>query len=171
MKTLLILFTLSLPFNANLVDQSGLIKIRNLIIEAAESKKANRELKTLLASYEHPDALIKGYKAASLMIEGKHMFNPLSRWNKFKEGKQLMEESIKADAKNYELRFLRFSIQTHIPPVLGYSSEIEVDKSLLINGLIGIKDKDLKTRVLNFLLASKASTQQDLIKLKQWKNK
>ncbi len=171
MKTFLILITLLFPLNTNRIDQSALIKIRNMIVAAADSKEANLKLKAFLASYQDQGALINGYKGASVMIEAKHMMNPLNRWSKFKEGKVMMEEAIKADYKNYELRFLRHSIQTNVPSVLGYSGEIETDKKFLVSGLMSLKDEDLKNRVYKFLLASKTTTKEDLKKLKQWKNK
>jgi len=169
MKLLIILFTFLLPVRAHLIDKAPIQKIRSLLVDAAESKKANKELKALLAACEN-NALMNGYRGASVMIEAKHMFNPLSRWNKFKQGKALVENAIKNDASNYELRYLRFAIQTHIPPVLGYSANIQADKKLLIDRFASVKDADLKKRVLNFLLTAKVCTKEELNKLKQWKN-
>jgi len=151
-------------------EKVPMVKIRTLLIQAAESKKANKELQALLEACNPKDPLINGYKGASVMIEAKHMFNPLARWNKFKQGKALIENAIKADAANYELRYLRFAIQTNIPPVLGYSAEIDLDKKLLIDRLRKVNDTDLRNRVLNFLLAAKVCTNEELNKLKQWKN-
>ncbi len=113
---------------------------------------------------------MNGYRGAAVMIEAKHMFNPMARWNKFKEGKALIENAIKTDALNYELRYLRFAIQTSIPPVLGYSANIETDKKLLIDRLESVNDTDLKKRVINFLLTAKVCTNEELNKLKQWKS-
>jgi len=151
-------------------EKVPIVKIRTLLLQAAESKKANKELKAILETCNPKDPLINGYMGASVMIEAKHMFNPMARWNKFKAGKALVENAIKADAGNYELRYLRFSIQTNIPPVLGYSADIEADKKLLIDRLRNVNDADLKNRVLNFLLAAKVCTHEELNKLKQWKN-
>ena len=151
-------------------EKVPIVKIRTLLLKAAESKKANKELQTILDTCNPKDPLINGYQGASVMIEAKHMFNPLARWNKFKQGKALLEDAIKADALNYELRYLRFAIQTSIPPVLGYSANIEGDKKMLIDRLRKINDTDLSNRVLNFLLAAKVCTNEELSKLKQWKN-
>jgi hypothetical protein len=170
MKLLIILLTFLFPLKGEYAEKAPIVKIRRLLIQAAESKKANKELKTLLASCDLRDPLINGYVGASLMIEAKHMFNPLGRWNKFKEGKALIENAIKADALNYELRYLRFAIQTNIPPVLGYSANVQADKKLLIDKLGAVNDTDLRSRVLNFLLTAKVCTNEELKKLKQWKS-
>ncbi|MEJ5960962.1 hypothetical protein [Pedobacter immunditicola] len=162
----------SSPLKNNIytVENVPIVKIRTLLIQAAESKKANKELKTILDACNPKNPLINGYQGASVMIEAKHMFNPLARWNKFKQGKALIEDAIKADSLNYELRYLRFAIQTNIPPVLGYSADIQADKKLLIDRLRKITDTDLRNRVFNFLLSAKVCTKEELNKLKQWKN-
>jgi oligoribonuclease (3'-5' exoribonuclease) len=171
MRILLILLTFLVPAKASFADKTPIVKIRNLLIQAAESKKANKELIALLATCETNVPLVDGYRGASVMVEAKHMFNPLSRWNKFKEGKALIEEAIKNDGDSYELRYLRFCIQTHIPPVLGYSANIQSDKKFLMDRLPQVNDTDLKNRVLNYLMASKVCTNEEMNKLKQWKSK
>jgi hypothetical protein len=169
MRILIILFTLLWSPSMSNMSKPSLVQIRNLLMQAAESKKANTQLKAALSQYGKDDILINGYRGVSTMIEAKHMFNPLSRWNKFKEGKALMEEAIKSDVNNFELRYLRFAIQTTIPPVLGYSANIEEDKKLLIAQVQKIKDADLKSRTINYLISTKHCTPQELNQLKKWK--
>ncbi|MET3114349.1 hypothetical protein AAKU52_002083 [Pedobacter sp. CG_S7] len=171
MKLLLLIFTFLMPLSANDVDKNAIIKIRDLLLKAADSRKANKDLKAVLANYSNSNTLINGYRGAAVMIEAKHMFNPLSRWNKFKQGKELIEDAIKKDGENYELRYLRFAIQTTIPAVLGYSENINTDKKMLINQLEGLNDTDLRKRVIIYLLAAKVCTTEELNKLKLWKNK
>lgn len=156
---------------AGTVDKPSMVEIRNMLVQAAESKKVNQQLQTKLAQYGQNDPLIKGYQGASIMIEAKHMFNPLSRWNKFKLGRSRVESAIKDDQDNFELRYLRFAIQTNIPEVLGYSAHINEDKNFLLSRLQGTKDKDLKQRVVAYMLQSKACTAEEKNKIRQWKTK
>jgi len=169
MKILLILFTFLWSPAATTMNKPSLVEIRNLLMQAAESKKANTQLKAALAQYAGNNTVINGYRGVSKMIEAKHMFNPLSRWNKFKEGRAMMEEAIEADVNNFELRYLRFAIQTSVPPVLGYSKNIEEDKKLLIAQLDRVKDTDLRTRTVKYLISTKHCTPEELNKLKKWK--
>jgi len=169
MKTLLILFTFLWSPAPNNLHKPSLVEIRNLLMQAAESKKANTQLKAALAQYAENNTVINGYRGVSTMIEAKHMFNPLSRWNKFKEGRAMMEDAIKTDVNNFELRYLRFAIQTSVPPVLGYSKNIEEDKKLLIAQLERVKDSDLRTRTVKYLMSTKYCTPEELNKLKKWK--
>jgi hypothetical protein len=169
MKILVILFTFLFNPAVNNMNKPSLVEIRNLLVQAAESKKANTQLKAALAQYGDNNTVIKGYRGVSTMIEAKHMFNPMSRWNKFKQGKALIEEAIKADANNYELRYLRFAIQTSVPAVLGYSANIEEDKKLLIAQLEKVKDTYLRDRTVKHLMSTKHCTPEELNKLKKWK--
>ena len=165
---LLILFTLLFNPAINM-NRASLVEIRNLLIQAAESKKANTQLKEALAQYPENNPVINGYRGVSTMIEAKHMFNPMSRWNKFKQGRAMMEEAIESDVNNFELRYLRFAIQTSVPAVLGYSKHIEEDKKLLISQLDKIKDTDLRNRTVKYLRSTKYCTPEELNMLKKWK--
>jgi hypothetical protein len=169
MKILVILFTFLFNPAVNNMNKPSLVEIRNLLMQAAESKKANTQLKAALAQYPDNNMVIKGYRGVSTMIEAKHMFNPMSRWNKFKQGRAIMEEAIQSDVNNFELRYLRFAIQTSVPAVLGYSKHIEEDKKLLISQLDKVKDADLRNRTVKYLMSTKHCTPEELNKLKKWK--
>ena len=69
----------------------------------------------------------------------------------FKKGKKILENAIKADDKNVELRFLRFNIQTHIPSFLGYNNDIDSDKFFLETSFQKITDENLKAFLLPYL--------------------
>ena len=144
-------------FNINTLN---MIEIRNLYEIAADSKTANAKLTTLLASTDSNDALLNGYRGAAMMMEANHVFNPITKLSRFKKGKQVIENAIKSDGMNVELRFIRLTIQTNVPSFLGYSSAIEADKKLLLQQLDQIKDKDLRNRITNYLR-----------KINVWKNK
>ena len=58
---------------------------------------------------------------------GKSCFSPISKWNTFKKGKGNIEQAIKIEPDNVELRFIRLSIQKNIPSFLGYKSNIDED--------------------------------------------
>ncbi|MEJ5995981.1 hypothetical protein WG904_16255 [Pedobacter sp. Du54] len=142
------------------IDSINVIEIRNLYEIAADDKQANKKLIALLMPVKNDDALLTGYKGAAIMMEANHVFNPITKLSRFNKGKQLIENAIRKDGSNVELRYIRLTIQTNIPGFLGYSNAIEADKKLLINKLEGIKDRDLKNRIENYLQ-----------RIKIWKNK
>ena len=88
------------------------------------------------------------------MVMAKHVINPFSKLSYFSKGKQLLEKTIEADAKNVELRFLRFAVQTNLPSFLGYKEHIQKDKAFLIKSIGHINDLELKQQVVAYLKSS-----------------
>ena len=152
------------------VDEIKLIELRNLYEQAINNEKANLRLANLIHSGNN-SATIIGYKGAGTMILANHVFSPISKLNKFNRGKKLLEQAVKQDPTNLELRYLRLTIQTNVPKFLGYSKEINTDKTILINGLEQLSDKDLKNRIVDYLLKSSICTNDELKKVSLWKNK
>ncbi len=68
-----------------------------------------------------------GYLGGLQTIWANHVFSPISKWNTFKKGKGNIEQAIKIEPDNVELRFIRLSIQKNIPSFLGYKSNIDED--------------------------------------------
>lgn len=159
---------LVLILNTTLVN---LIEVRNLYEVAANNKTANTKLIKLLADVKIDNALLTGYKGAAIMMEANHVFNPITKLSRFKKGKQLLEYAIKLDGTNVELRYIRLTIQTNVPSILGYSNAIEIDKKVIMNELELLKDKDLRNRMISYLTQAKVCNSEELRKIKVWKNK
>ena len=149
----------------------NVIEVRNLYEVAASSKSANTKLINLLSSVKIDNALLTGYKGAAIMMEANHVFNPITKLNRFKKGKQLVEYAIKLDATNVELRYIRLTIQTNVPGILSYSSAIEIDKKIIINQLELLNDKDLRNRMISYLTRANICNSEELRKINVWKNK
>ena len=86
------------------------------------------------------------------MLMAKHVINPFSKLSYFKKGKLMLENAIKADYTNVELRFLRYTIQTNVPGFLNYTSEKNLDRTFIAQSLPKLKDQDLKKIISEFLL-------------------
>ncbi len=169
MKLSLILILL-LHFT-NIKEDSELIKIRNLYENAAIKEEAQVKLNLLLLNIKPESYLLSGYKGANIMIGASYVFNPISKLNKFNKGRKLVEDAIKNEPNNLELRYLRFTLQTNLPRFLGYTNQINRDKIFMINQLGVLKDLDLRFRIVTYLLASSWCNESDLKKLEAWKNK
>lgn len=143
--------------------------LRKLYYEAAENKTAVKKLSALLAKVnDNSDAILIGYKGATEMMEAKYAFNPVTKLSRFNKGKNYLEKAIKKEPKQAELRFIRFSIQTNLPSFLGYNDHIKVDKDALINSVVKIDDKQLKSNIIDYLIISKQCNQEEIKKLKNW---
>ena len=106
---------------------------------------------------EQSPPLFMGFRAMCYMVLCKHCLNPFTRLSYFNKGKNLLETSLKKEPTNTELIFFRFSVQTHVPALLGYSAKIRSDKEFLINYLQDNflsknKDVDLYNNVKLYLL-------------------
>ena len=144
------------PFERNAtVDMAS---VRTMFQQAAVDEMACKKMISLLAPYDEKEPLLLGYKASGTMMMAKHVFNPFSKLSYFKKGKQMLEDAINTDDKNFELRFLRFIAQTNIPSFLGYDDDIEKDKEFILNHFLQIKDTGLKAFVLPALIKSKYLT-------------
>jgi len=127
-------------------------EIRLLYEKSDKDESSCNKLIEILSVYNEKDnPLYAGYKASAIMMMAKHVFNPFSKMSYFKKGKKILENAIKADDKNVELRFLRFNIQTHIPSFLGYNNDIDSDKFFLETSFQKINDENLKAFLLPYL--------------------
>ena len=133
------------------------IEAVKILFEASpNSRSAADRLSTMLATIDQNSApLLICYKGAAEMMQAKYKFNPINKFHKFRTGKKLIEEAVKKESDNIEIRFLRFAIQTNLPAFLNYNDHIQSDKKFLLNNLQKTKDKRLKQNILNYLLASK----------------
>ncbi len=138
-----------------------MITVRNLYYKAALSKTDSENLKTILESIPNPNECIKGYIGASYMIEAKHAFNPANKLSYFNNGKNILENAIKNDPGNIELKFLRICIQSNAPSLLGYNMHIETDKKFILLKYALNTDLDLKKRIKEFMSKSSLCTEEE----------
>ncbi|MDE3182566.1 MAG: hypothetical protein KGM16_04025 [Bacteroidota bacterium] len=127
-------------------------EVRSLYEKAVNDESACNKLVEILSPYnENNNPLYAGYKASAIMMMAKHVINPFSKMSYFKKGKRILENAIKADENNIELRFLRFNAQTHMPSFLGYNGDIKKDKAFLEDSFSKITDVKLKEFMLPYL--------------------
>ena len=142
-------------------EQWNMITIRDLYYTASSSKEDSEKFKSAVKSIPTPNECIKGYVAVSYMIEAKHVFNPATKLSYFNKGKILLDNSIKIEPQNTELRFLRLGIQTNVPSFLEYNKQIEADKNFILLKYLSQTDLDLKKRIKEFMIQSDICSQQE----------
>lgn len=108
-----------------------------------------------------------GYKGALTMIMAKHTMNPFKKLDCFNTGKSLLEQALKNEPNNIELHYLRFSIQCNAPAFLDYNNQKESDKLFLLKQANSVKDADLKSRMIQFLLQCPALSAKEKLNLHQ----
>ncbi len=122
----------------------------------------------LLDKLDNPtNYTLLGYKGVLTIIMAKHYYSPFKKMEAFDTGKALLERAILSEPNNIELRYLRFTIQCNTPSFLKYNTSIQPDKTFLLSRIETCGDKDLKKRIILFLLQSEQISQQEKQPLKK----
>lgn len=143
----------------------SITEVRNAYEKAVYSEQVANELLDKLNSTNNNTLL--GYKGTVTMMMAKHVFSPYKKLNYFKNGKEILEQTILKEPLNIELRFLRFSIQSNSPKFLEYHSNLQSDKLFLLKEVKTLTDADLKQRITNFLLKSSEVNKTEKLTLQQ----
>lgn len=115
----------------------------------SDSKSANK-LKDLTASESSP--LIKAYHGVSYAFLAKHGSNPMSKLSNLKKGLNIMNQAVKLDSKDVEIRFLRYSVESNIPRFVSFESHTIMDKKFINENL---QTKHDYYKVINAFMKSK----------------
>lgn len=135
--------------------------------QAAASKEASDKFYDLLHKYNEPNALVLGYKAASEAIKARDA-SMLNKLTYIQQASRTFEQAMALDPSNAEVRFLRFSVESNLPPFLGLSKHVEEDKAFLLDAALqhprsGLDEEAFRT-VRGFLVGrghvSEAEAQQ-----------
>lgn len=144
MKLLLILLLWARPAGqqqSKIADDMEHIRIS--YEEAPVNKTTCRAMIEKLAS-KTQSAVHLAYLGAFKAIWAKHTLNPLGKLSTFKKGKTLIEQAVRNDPDNVEIRFLRLSVQKNCPDFLGYNKQIEGDRQFIDANKARISSAQLK---------------------------
>lgn len=132
--------------------QTGLMPVRNAFYAVSEQKVATTVLRSNIeSSKDAPQTVLMAYTGMYHMLAARDYVNPISKWNTFRKGKNLLDNAVEKDAKNPEIRLLRLSAQLSVPSFLGYNNNIEADKRVILNELGQVTDQDLRRRLIRFM--------------------
>lgn len=159
---LLLVACLSLVISAERVV--SLQQARSAFEKAAVNEQIGADFLTKVTF--PPNNVLLGYKGAVTMIMAKHAFSPLKKLEYFNQGRAILEQALKAEPNNIELRYLRFSIQCNSPSFLGYYEEKKSDKVILLQEISRIADIELKRKITQYLLQCSELTAQEKLALR-----
>lgn len=115
---------------------------------SSKSEKVCNEMLKQIPSECSVTAL--GYKGALTMMKASYAWLPMDKLSYFNKGKDLLEQAIKKDPNNIELRYIRFSVQQSVPAMLGYDHKA-ADRQFLEKNLPLEKDPELKKIIQLYL--------------------
>lgn len=155
----------------NCFAQINIDKMRADYAVAVKDKKLCAANLKILEAGAHT-ATERGYLAAYEILWAKHKNNPFTKINQFKKGKNLLESVITKNQNNIDLRFIRWSVQTHAPSFLQYNEDRLIDKEFLVHNLQKLRSQEGKNIIYKYLSEANsylkgvhAFTQAELVEL------
>tara|TARA_B110000116_G_C16577611_1_gene464770 strand:- start:62 stop:517 length:456 start_codon:yes stop_codon:yes gene_type:complete len=126
--------------------------IRSSYLLASSSEANCNKLGEILNKRNNKSSpLIIGYKGCYYLIKCKFIKNPINKVAYFKKGRRLLEYAIKKHPTLVELRFIRYTVQIHMPKYLMYHNSIEKDISFVENNIESIKDQETQDFITSSL--------------------
>ncbi|MCW3160986.1 hypothetical protein [Chryseobacterium oryctis] len=143
--------------------QSDLDELRNSYAKANLSNANTQAFINIAEKQSGSDVIITGYKAAAQIMEAK-----ITKGNRkalVKTGATNLENIIKSNPNNIELRLIRLSVQENIPKIVGYNKNLKEDKTFILNNY-GKQNTALKNYIKRFAAQSKTITAEERATLK-----
>lgn len=131
----------------------NLKELRILIKQCEKSETASKSLieKSTAAYVVNKEPIYAGFMAVGNFFMAKHAFNPLKKISYFNQGKKLLENAVRSEPDNVEIRVMRLLTQENIPNILGYHQHIKEDRIFIRKEYQKIDDPDLKKFVIDYL--------------------
>ena len=159
------IFFLLVLFETSIFANTDLVALRIEINIAAEDEKVAVTFYERMSQVNETSIpILLGFKAISILIMGKHSFNPYIKLKYFYQGKSILDKAIEKES-SLELHFLRFAVQTNIPPFLPYTGDIEGDKKIIFSNLYKSTDQDLVKRIIKYMGSTEYCSENELKQL------
>lgn len=151
---------LMLSFLAGLLfffQSSDLEALRNAYSKANLSNEGAKIFIAIAEKKTSSDPVVTGYKAAAEILEAKVTTQKNKRKSFVKSGATSLENVIKNNPNNIELRVIRMSVQENIPKIVGYSRNLKEDKTFIVKNY-SKQNAALKSYIKKFAAQSKTMT-------------
>lgn len=159
MKSLVIILFTFLSFIQNPTD------VREQYYAASKSKQNAEKFYNLLAKYNKENKTMIAYKGAALALKSKYAPDKKDKKELFIEGVTTIENCVKQEPSNAEIRLIRLSIQENTPKFLKYKANIDEDKKMILS-LFDKQSKELKEYIKIYINQSKVFTEVEKQKIK-----
>jgi len=118
---------------------------------------------------DSPESVILAYRAATQALLARQTGNPFRKLGYVKQSENTFRSALALEPENVEIRYLRFSIQHHLPAFLGMSRDLETDWEVIVRNLPGFRAPEpLKQEIIQFMIESGRCESDQLQQLKSW---
>lgn len=134
--------------------------VREHYVDASNNAVKAEAFYDLMANYSKEDKVLFAYKGASIALKAKFAKTIKEKKSLFAEGVKLVENAVKSEPNNVEIRLIRLSIQENTPRILNYKKNIDEDKKLLLSNLAE-QNQSLKEYIKKYISQSKVFTDKE----------
>ncbi len=145
--------------------QTDLEALRNSYSKANLSNENAKNFIEIAEKKTSSDVVTSAYRAASKILEAKITSGIGKKKALVKTGANSLEEIIKNNPNNAELRVIRMSVQENVPKIVGYYKNLKEDKAFLISNY-SEQNSELKHYIKDFANQSKTFSDTDKASLK-----
>lgn len=141
----------SLSFCSNAQDRS-IHEIRHEFYQSTLDYQYAFPLYDKLYKIRNPNALELAYMAATQAILAKPGWNVFKKFGYLRQSRNTFQKAIERNMNDLEIRFLRLSVEHHIPRYLGFSKHIVHDKQVIIENIEMFKEKELPKEISDYII-------------------
>lgn len=149
MKKFVLLFLLYCGF----MNAQSLVELRTYLQKGENSEEVSKTLisKSKSAYETTKKPIYEAFYAVGNFFMAKHAGNPISKYSYFNKGKKLLEDAVKKEPNNLEIRLMRYISQEKTPKFLGYNSNLKTDKEFILKNYKNSPDRDLIDFIKKYL--------------------
>ncbi|MCY7410425.1 MAG: hypothetical protein LH473_09140 [Chitinophagales bacterium] len=156
-------------FSFSITSGFTIEEIRTSYGKALENSKIADQLLQSLNNVTVNEPLFLAYKGATEALIAKHAFNPYKKYEYLDKSMKTLAQAIAKDPLNPEIRFLRFTIQYYVPSFLGYTKNLDEDKTAIVKNFYGLKkiyNPDMVKGAGDLLISSGKCTPSEVEQIK-----
>jgi hypothetical protein len=113
---------------------SGLDSIREAYFSGAKTEESAIEFNAMMAETDLVTPTHKAYYGAALALKAKYGQNVREKKEYFVAAVENIEDAIKAEPNNIEIRLIRLSVQENSPRIVRYKTNMDEDKAMILEG-------------------------------------
>lgn len=149
-------------------------EVRKLYKEAPDNEEKAEKLYNMLSGESKLTPLLLAYKGATKAILAKHVFMVNKKYSYAKDGIQTLHRAVELEGSNIEIRYLRFTIEYHLPSFLGLSKDLDEDKNAFVKHMgkrtEHLISSELFKEMARFMIDSGKCTEEEKRKIREEAN-
>lgn len=141
MKKFVLIFLMFYGF----MNAQSLVEFRGYLQKGESSEEVSKTLisKSKAAYETTKKPIYQAFYAVGNFFMAKHVGNPISKYSYFNKGKKLLEDAVKKEPNNIEIRMMRYISQEKTPKILGYNENMKADKEFILKNYKNSDDENL----------------------------